>query len=114
MRNTTKQVPLLPRKRMAAQFGSFPRGLAPRSWRRKHSTRLACWFESLAIEQFTRRGGRPLQGRCAETILLGCSVCLARTEESLRSRGRARQHARRARYPVSNSSTGGQEQNRFR
>ncbi len=22
--------------------------------------RLACWFESLAVAQFTRRGGRPL------------------------------------------------------
>jgi hypothetical protein len=26
---------------------------------RKH-TRLACWFESVALAQFTRRGGRPL------------------------------------------------------
>jgi hypothetical protein len=29
----------------------------------------ACWFESLAVVQFTRRGGRPLQRRLAETNL---------------------------------------------
>jgi hypothetical protein len=27
----------------------------------------ASWFESLAVAQFTRRGGRPLQRRVAET-----------------------------------------------
>jgi hypothetical protein len=27
----------------------------------------AGWFESLAVAQFTRRGGRPLQRRLAET-----------------------------------------------
>jgi hypothetical protein len=30
---------------------------------------LACWFESLAVAQFTRRGGRPLQRRLAENEL---------------------------------------------
>ncbi len=32
-------------------------------------TPLACGFESLAVAQFTRRGGRPLQRRLAETNL---------------------------------------------
>ena len=31
--------------------------------------RLACWFESLAVAQFIRRGGRPLQRRLAEINL---------------------------------------------
>jgi hypothetical protein len=29
----------------------------------------ACWLESLAVAQFTRRGGRPLQRRLAENEL---------------------------------------------
>jgi len=30
----------------------------------------AGWFESLAVAQFTRRGGRPLQRRLVETNFL--------------------------------------------
>ena len=36
----------------------------------------ATWFESLAIGQFTRRGGRPLQRRLAETNFLSADCDL--------------------------------------
>jgi hypothetical protein len=36
----------------------------------------ATWFESLAVAQFTRRGGHPLQRRLAETNLLSADCDL--------------------------------------
>jgi hypothetical protein len=51
--------------------------------RRVHLQRLnwgavaaATWFESTAVAQFTRRGGRPLQPRLAETNFLSANCDL--------------------------------------